>query len=83
MPRAKKTKRADGRLRSKVYLGDGKYKYVYAETQRELDRKVHEVKAKIGKGIDISAERDTFGEWAKLWLENKQPEISAKRYAAY
>lgn len=83
MARAKNTKRSDGRLQSKVYLGDGKYKYVYANTQRELDRKVQEVKLKIGKGVDVSAERDTFGEWAELWLSSKQPEISVKRYAAY
>ena len=47
MARAKNTKRSDGRLQSKVYLGDGKYKYVYANTQRELDRKVQEVKFQL------------------------------------
>lgn len=83
MPRAKKTKRADGRLRSKVYLGDGKYKYVYAETQRELDRKVQEVRLKIGKGIDITAERDTFGQWAERWLRKKKGKISDGRYQTY
>ena len=43
-----------------------------AVSQRELDRKVQEVKLKIGKGIDVSAERDTFGEWAERWLRKKK-----------
>ena len=30
MARMKNTARADGRVQSRVYLGDGKYKYVYA-----------------------------------------------------
>lgn len=51
MARAKNTKRSDGRLQSKVYLGDGKYKYVYADTQRELDRKVQEVKLKSARAL--------------------------------
>lgn len=79
----KNTKRKDGRLQSKIYIGNGKYKYVYASSSRELEKKVQEVKLKLGKGIDVSAQHDTFGEWAERWLKFKQPEISAKRYAAY
>lgn len=83
MPRKTNQKRADGRLQSKIYLGDGKYKYVYASTQKELNKKVEEVKLKLGKGLDVSAERDTFGEWAERWLKLKKPDISVKRYNAY
>lgn len=79
----KNTKRKDGRLQSKIHIGNGKYKYVYASSNRELEKKVQEVKLKLGKGIDVSAQHDTFGEWAERWLKFKQPEISAKRYAAY
>lgn len=79
----KNSKRADGRVKAAVYLGDGKYKYVYAANNKELERKVQEVKLQLGKGIDVTAERDTFGEWADRWLKLKKPEISAKRYAAY
>ena len=39
MPRMKNKARSDGRLQSRVYLGDGKYKYVYAATQKELAEK--------------------------------------------
>lgn len=83
MPRKTNQKRADGRLQSKVYLGDGKYKYVYAATQKELNNKVNEVKIRLGKGIDVSSERDTFGEWSKKWLKLKKVEVSPGRYSTY
>ena len=81
--RKSNARRADGRLCSRVYLGDGKYKYIYAKTQKELDSKVNEVRAALGRGIDITAESDTFGEWAQQWLEIKRFEVSWKRYTAY
>ena len=62
MARIKNKARSDGLLKSKIYLGtkDGRkqYKYVYAQSQRELERKVTEQKIKLGKGIDLTAERD-------------------------
>ncbi|MDE7099569.1 MAG: site-specific integrase [Ruminococcus sp.] len=87
MARIKNKRRADGRLQSKIYLGviDGKrkYKYVYARTQKELNQKVDEVKIKLGKGLDILAQRDTFGEWAERWLRLKKTEVSPHRYYVY
>ena len=87
MSRMKNKPRSDGLLKSKIYLGtkDGKkqYKYVYAQTQRELDEKIIEQKIKLGKGIDLTAERDTFGAWGEKWLKLKKTEVSAGRYATY
>lgn len=83
MARIKNKARADGRLQSKVYIGDGKYKYVYAATQKELAEKVNELKVKIGKGLDISAERDTFAYWAEKWLKLKKLQVSYGRYKSY
>lgn len=87
MARTKNSKRSDGRLQSKVYLGvvDGKakYKYVYAATQKELNAKIDEVKLQLGKGLDVSAQRDTFGEWAQRWLKLKKTEVSEHRYYIY
>lgn len=83
----KNKKRADGRYKSAVYLGEveGKpqYKYVYASTARELEKKVEEVKLRLGKGLDVSAERDTFGYWIEKWLKVKKIEVSPGRYATY
>lgn len=83
MPRIKNKQRADGRIQSKVYIGNGKYKYVYAYGQKELQKKIEEVKIQLGKGIDVTAERDTFEQWKDNWLKIKKSEISDKKYKSY
>lgn len=87
MAKIKNKRRSDGRLQSKVYLGikDGKrrYKYVYAYTQKELNAKVDEVKLQLGKGLDVLAQHDTFGEWAERWLRLKKTEVSPQRLYIY
>ena len=82
---AKLTKRADGRYQMQVYLGvgeDGKkdYKTVYGKTQKEVQQKAEELRVKLGKGIDISAQRDTFSAWSARWLVLKKSEVSAAQY---
>lgn len=81
MARAKR--RPDGRYGARVNLGNGKYKYVCANSQKELEEKITQIKLKLGKGLDLAAERDTFGEWGKLWLEQKKLTVSAGMYNAY
>lgn len=72
MPKKTYTRRPDGRYRSKIYLGNGKYKYVYAESVRELEAAVLEVRTQLHRGIDVAAERDTFGDWADYYLRQRQ-----------
>lgn len=83
MARMKNAARKDGRVQSKVYIGDGKYKYVYASNNKELQERVTELKTKLGKGIDITAERDTFAYWAEKWLKLKKIQVSYGRYKSY
>lgn len=87
MARNKNKKRSDGRLQSKIYLGnvDGKpkYKYVYAKNQKELDAKVLEVKISLHKGLNLIPENDTFGFWAEYWLKIKKQEVSMGRFNTY
>lgn len=83
MARMKNTVRKDGRVQSKVYIGDGKYKYVYAANNKELQEKVTDLKTKLGKGIDITAEHDTFAYWAEKWLKLKKIQVSYGRYKSY
>lgn len=83
MPKYKR--RPDGRLQSQIYLGRDengkrKYKVVYAETQKELDQKVLEVREKLNKGINLSAAGDNFDEWGKRWLKRKETKVCAKTY---
>lgn len=81
MPKKKNVRRADGRICVKVYAGrrpDGekKYKFVYGSTQKEADEKALAIKLALQKGLDIAADRDSFGDWAELWAELKYPSIS-------
>lgn len=73
---AKLTKRADGRYYVQVLIGRDKsgkkkYKSVYGATQKEAQRKADELRAALGKGIDISAQRDTFRQWRERWIASK------------
>lgn len=87
MARIKNKARDDGRLQSKVYIGtkNGKkqYKYVYATNTKELEQKVQELKTKLNKGLDLTADRDTFSYWGEKWLKLKKIEVSAGRYVTY
>lgn len=86
MPKLKK--RADGRYQMQVYLGVGedgkkKQKTVYGRTQKEALQKAAELKARLGRGIDITAERDTFKEWRDRWIENKRMSVAATTLCSY
>ncbi len=72
MPKKTYTRRADGRFRSKIYLGKGKYKYVYADTVKELEAAVLEIRLQLRSGIDVAPERDTFGDWAEYYLRQRR-----------
>lgn len=76
MSKIRNKPRPDGRIAVQIYLGmvDGKrrYKTVYGSTQKEADEKALQVRLQLKKGIDITAERDTFGQWAQRFLEVKQ-----------
>ncbi len=80
---AKYKKRPDGRYGARVNLGNKQYKYVCANSPKELDEKITQLKLRLGKGLDVAAERDTFGEWADLWLEQKKLSVSAGTYGSY
>lgn len=83
---AKLNKRADGRYCIQVLIGRDengrkKYKSVYGTTQKEAQRKADELRAALGKGIDISAQRDTFKKWCERWIASKT--CGAGQLAAY
>lgn len=87
MARMKNTARKDGRVKASVYIGldaDGKkkYKYVYADNNKELEQKVSEVKARLGKGIDVTADRDSFDFWRRKWLKFKAADVSENWHKA-
>jgi len=76
--------RADGRTAVYVELGrdpeTGRRirKPCYGKTQAEADAKADALKAKLGRGLDVNASRDTFSVWAARWLERKSTVGGAK-----
>lgn len=68
MAKSRVKKRPDGRYMMQIYLGmvDGKRKYksVYGVTPKEVEAKAEEIRAMMGKGLDIAAQRDRFSQWA-------------------
>ena len=88
MPKKKNATRSDGRISVQVYLGrdeDGKRKYktVYGATQKEADAKAEQIKLSLRKGLDVSAERDTFGDWAERWFQIKSIEVAESQATVY
>lgn len=72
MPKKTYTRRPDGRYQAKIYLGEGKYKFVYAKSVKKLEAAVLEIKSQMHAGIDVAAQRDTFGDWAEYYLRQRQ-----------
>jgi len=88
MPKKKNAARKDGRIAVQVYLGldenkKRKYKTVYGATQKEAEAKALQLKLSMRKGLDIAAERDTFGDWAERWIGIKATEVSRSQAANY
>lgn len=87
MANRKPGQRSDGRFCKRVYLGkkDGKalYKSVYGKSQKEVEEKALQVKLSLRKGVDVTADRDSFDTWAQRWLKTKKPDVSAGRYKVY
>ena len=85
MPRAKYKKRPDGRYQTKVYIGaeDGKpkYKYIYAATVAELERKAEEIKYSLHKGGDILSGDLPFSKWAERYLRLKENKVVPAHFA--
>lgn len=65
---AKYTKRSDGRYVASVTT-DGKRKYIYAKSQKELDIKLTEIKSLCHKGLSLSNETITIKKLSNMWFD--------------
>lgn len=87
MPKKNNVRRPDGRIAVQIYLGmiEGKRKYktVYGKTQKQADAAAAKVRSQLSKGIDLTADNNTFGYWAELWLRAKKNETSFAQYQSY
>ena len=88
MPKTKYKRRSDGRYRKQIQVGytkDGKpkYKYIYADTVRELENKVMTYKQNLNNGFIPSDENITLFQWAVKWLEIYKSGQSYNTYNHY
>ena len=77
------TKKANGekkRYATHITTVGGKRVYVSAKTKEELDKKVAQLKAEMGAGVDIS-DNTLFNDYADLWLQAyKKPKVRQNTY---
>lgn len=64
----KYTKRSDGRYVASITM-NGKKKYIYARSQKELDIKLTETKSLCYKGISLSNETMTIKKLSDMWFD--------------
>lgn len=88
MAKSRVKKRPDGRYAMQIYLGvengKRKYKTVYGSTPKEVQKKADEVRILMGKGINVSSMRDSFGDWAETFLKAKEADgISFSQINSY
>lgn len=82
-------RRPDGYVTKQVYLGkdeNGKRicRSVYGHSQKEAEEKAIELKLSCNKGVDVIANRDTFGMWAKRFINVKSTVgLSASQMRSY
>ena len=82
------SKRADGNYCRSIVVGrkpDGKpiRKYIYARTVKELEAKAAEYERQLQHGTLSSDEKLTFGELARVWLDDYKPTISLNTRKKY
>lgn len=85
---AKYTKRKDGRYQTKIYLGlnnKGKkeFKYLYANSMKELSKLEADLRAKFDKGIDLMTMNDTYSEWLERLKAVKEIELKENEYRTF
>lgn len=81
-------KRKDGRYMARVYLGLDennvkKFKTVYGKTKSEVKQKESEIRLKFNKGVDVTADQDTYGSWVNRWLTVKKDLLTENQYNCY
>ena len=75
------------RIQKSVYLGKdetGKkvYKYVYGDTEKEAIQKANEIRAQLGRGVDLRAD-DTLDFWCKAFVKSKLVEAGEAQANLY
>jgi integrase len=66
-----------GTYKKSLTMPDGKRKYFYGKSKKEVEEKIRQARYEIGQGIDISSDI-TFGELAEIWYNvYKKPRLNS------
>ena len=84
----KYTKRKDGRYQARIYMGTDfnhkkQYKFLYATTEKELQRLEMELRVKQTKGVDLVTYDDTFSQWLRRLLIVKETELVESEFNTF
>lgn len=82
------TKRKDGKWMAKLKLGmqdngKPKYKYLYADTQKEVLEKLNDLKMSLNMGVDVMKGNITVEQWLKVWMEKYKQNLKPTTKTSY
>lgn len=77
------TKRPDGLWEARITLDGGKRKSFYARTRQEASRKLAEALRAREKGLPVTGDRQSVGEYLTNWLEVTKPTIRPRTWKRY
>lgn len=88
MKAPKRKIRPDGRYQGYVFMGydsQGKEKreYAYGSTEKELEKKLLEIKLTVAKGEMIDNDKMTVKQWGNMWLKTYKKGKEYKTYQMY
>ena len=76
--------RSDGRWQGRISLPDGRRKYVYAPTKKEVVEKMDAAKRQLADGLGSLDERQTLEQYLARWLvDSAKPSLQPKTWASY
>ncbi len=76
--------RPDGTWESRISLANGTRKSLYGKTRGEVQAKMKEAQRDLDAGLDLSARRQTVGQYLEGWLSaSAKPRVKAKTYEGY
>ena len=76
----KNKKRADGLFQSKVHIGNGKFKYVYAKTNKELEKALSDTPKPGAENVVEPSFRYIVREGDSFWTISRKLYGTGSRY---
>ena len=82
------TKRKNGKWMASLKIGIGangrpKYKYMYADTQKEALKRLDDLKISLNMGISVENGEITVLKWCNIWMERYKNKLRATTKSGY